>query len=290
MRFIVLGTAGSSPYSPEIAPILEEVAKFGEVVLLDFTGEADLAEVPADFVVVLGGDGAILRAARQMELNQRPVLAVNLGRLGFLAEFGPGEMGAALRRLLEGDYRITEHLMLTCEVRHNGQIIGQRLGLNEATVQTGPPYALMEVDLYVDREWVTTYRCDGLIISTPVGSTAHNLSAGGPILRKDLQAFVICPISPHTLSHRPVVDSADRLYEVVIVRARGNPAAVVDGVIAAQLTVGDRVTVKRAPVTFKTVTFPDRGYYRTLREKLGWGGQLELAMMRRGQDPPVAHR
>lgn len=284
MRFIVLSTAGWSPHSPEVGPILEEIAEHGDIVLQDFSGEADLSEVEADFVVVLGGDGAILRAARQMELHQRPVLAVNLGRLGFLAEFGPGEIGTVLRRLAQGDYHITEHLMLLCQVTQDGRPQPDRLGLNEATVQTGPPYAIMEVDLYVDREWVTTYRCDGLIISTPVGSTAHNLSAGGPILRKDLQAFVICPLSPHTLSHRPVVDSADRLYEVVISRARGNPAAVVDGVVAATLSVGDTVAIRRAPVTFKTVTFPDRGYYRTLREKLGWGGQLDLATMRHRHD------
>ncbi len=281
MRFIVLGTSGWSCRSPEIAPLLEQISGFGEIVLQDFTGEADLAEVEADFVVVLGGDGAILRAARQMEMVQRPVLAVNLGRLGFLAEFGPHELASALQRIAQGDYRVTEHLMLLCEVNHNGQTLPARLGLNEATVQTGPPFALMEVDLFVDKEWVTTYRCDGIIISTPVGSTAHNLSAGGPILRKDLQAFVICPISPHTLSHRPVVDSADRIYEIVIVRARGSPAAVVDGVVVANLMTGDIVQVRRAPVTFKTVTFPDRGYYRTLREKLGWGGQLELATIPR---------
>jgi NAD+ kinase len=281
MRFIVLGTSGWSCGSPAIAPLLEQISGFGEIVLQDFTGEADLAEVEADFVVVLGGDGAILRAARQMEMVQRPVLAVNLGRLGFLAEFGPHELPGALQRIAQGDYRVAEHLMLLCQVSHNGQALPARLGLNEATVQTGPPFAIMEVDLFVDKEWVTTYRCDGIIISTPVGSTAHNLSAGGPILRNDLQAFVICPISPHTLSHRPVVDSADRLYEIVIVRARGNPAAVVDGVVVANLMTGDIVQVRRAPVTFKTVTFPDRGYYRTLREKLGWGGQLELVTIPR---------
>jgi NAD+ kinase len=281
MRFIVLGSSGWGPGSPEIAPLLEQISAAGEIVLQDFTGEAELAAVEADFVVVLGGDGAILRAARQMETAQRPVLAVNLGRLGFLAEFGPHELAGALKRIVQGDYHITEHLMLFCEVTHHGQTLPARLGLNEATVQTGPPFALMEVDLFVDEEWVTTYRCDGIILSTPVGSTAHNLSAGGPILRKDLQAFVICPISPHTLSHRPVVDSADRVYEIVIVRARGNPAAVVDGVVVSNLVTGDAIRVRRAPVTFKTVTFPDRGYYRTLREKLGWGGQLELATIRR---------
>jgi NAD+ kinase len=285
MRFIVLGIAGWAPESPEIAPLLKQIRDFGEVVLVDFTGEADLSPVEADFVVVFGGDGAILRSAHQMELVQRPVLAVNLGRLGFLAELGPAELGQALQRIAQGDYRITEHLMYLCEVFHEGQKTVERLGLNEVTVQTGPPYALMEVDLYVDGEWVTTYRCDGLILSTPAGSTAHNLSAGGPILRKDLQAFVICPISPHTLSHRPVVDSADRLYEMVIAGARGKPAVVTDGVVAANLVPRDLVRVRRAPVSFKTVSFPDRGYYRTLREKLGWGGKLDFVMISRRSQP-----
>ena len=152
----------------------------------------------------------------------------------------------------------------------------EQLGLNEVAVHAGPPFSLMDIDLYVDSELVTTYSCDGLIVSTPVGSTAHSLSAGGPILRKDLQALVIMPMSPHTLTNRPVVDSADRVYEMVVARPNAGDSVVVDGRVLCRLQPGDRVRVERADAAFKLVTAPGHSYYRTLREKLGWSGQLKL--------------
>jgi NAD+ kinase len=134
----------------------------------------------------------------------------------------------------------------------------------------------MDIDLYVDSELVTTYSCDGLIVSTPVGSTAHSLSAGGPILRKDLQAFVIQAISPHTLTVRPVVDAADRVYELAVAEPTTGASVVVDGRELCRLAAGDRVRVERASARFQLVTAPSHSYYRTLREKLGWGGRLKF--------------
>ena len=129
--------------------------------------------------------------------------------------------------------RVVEHLMLDCRGNpRRASALLEQLGLNEVSVQTGPSFAMIDLDLYIDSELVTTYSCDGLILSTPVGSTAHSLSAGGPILRKELQAFVISPISPHTLTNRPVVDSADRVYELVVAKAGSGTAVVVDGRVA----------------------------------------------------------
>jgi NAD+ kinase len=142
-------------------------------------------------------------------------------------------------------------------------------------VQSGPPFTILDVDLYVDSELVTTYSCDGVIISTPVGSTAHSLSAGGPILRKDLRAFVVLPISPHTLTNRPVVDSTERVYELVVARPHAGTSVVVDGRVLCTLQRGDRVRVVQAAQRFTLVTAPGHSYYRTLREKLGWGGRLQ---------------
>ena len=147
--------------------------------------------------------------------------------------------------------------------------------MNETVVHTGPPFSLLNVDLYVDADWVTTYSCDGLIISTPVGSTAHNLAAGGPILRKNLQAFCIMPINPHTLTNRPVVDSANQVYEMVVEQPNPQTSVVVDGQVLCQLQAGDRVRVERAECRFRLVAAPGHSYYRTLREKLGWSGQLK---------------
>jgi len=152
--------------------------------------------------------------------------------------------------------------------------VAETLGLNEAAIFAGPPFSLLNANLYVDAELATTYACDGLIISTPVGSTAHSLSAGGPILQKTLSAFVICPICPHTLTVRPVVDSADRVYEVVVPQPGEGTTVVVDGRTLWKLGPSDRVRVVRAAPTFKLIEVRGQSYYRTLHDKLGWAGHL----------------
>ena len=219
--------------------------------------------------------GSILRAVHQMGTVQVPVVGVNLGKLGFLADLSPDELVTQLPKIVAGECRTIEHLMFECSVVRRDQTVCQRLGLNEVTVVAGAPFNLFDVDLYVDAELATTYSCDGLIISTPVGSTAHSLSAGGPILRKDLQAFVIVPISPHTLTNRPVVDRADRTYEMVVNQPNEGTTAVVDGRVLCRLEPEDRVRVRQASTSFRLVEIPPHSYYRTLREKLGWGGRLE---------------
>ena len=232
-----------------------------------------------DFIVVLGGDGSILRAARQMGQLQIPVLGVNLGRLGFLADLRPDRLEEILPQVAAGGYNLVSHLMFQCQViapDGTSNSDSTILGLNEVAVLAGAPFAILEVQLYVDDELVTTYSCDGLIISTPVGSTAHNLSSGGPILRKDLQAFVISPISPHTLTNRPVVDSADRVYELVVPNPHTGTSLVVDGKVISKLSAHNRIRIKRAQAQFQLIEVHGHGYYRTLREKLGWGGQLDL--------------
>ena len=165
--------------------------------------------------------------------------------------------------------------MFDCVVQKDGEQVAETLGLNETAILGGPPFSIMEVDLYVDGELVTTYSCDGLIISTPVGSTAHSLSAGGPILRKDLWAFVIQPISPHTLTMRPVVDTAERVFSVSVRNPSKSTSVVVDGNTIANLGTDDRVTIRQADESFRMIEVSRHGYYRTLREKLGWGGRIE---------------
>ncbi len=276
MRVVVLGLAGRPNVARRIERLLPLIQQHATVVASDFTGQLDLSKIDADLAIVLGGDGSILRAAHQMGNRQLPVLAVNLGRLGFLADLSADEAIQLLPVLARGEVPVVEHLMFECGVFREGQRVHEDLGLNEVAVLTGPPFAIMDVVLYVDSEEVTTYSCDGLMIATPVGSTAHSLSAGGPILRKDLQAFVISPISPHTLTHRPVVDSADRIYELMVVNPRPETSVVVDGRVCCTLQPGDRVRVQRAEARFKVVSAAGHSYYRTLREKLGWSGRFRL--------------
>ena len=276
MRTLLLGFGGRPGVIEGAEQLRPVIRRHAQIVAEDFSGTEDMSQVEADLAIVLGGDGSILRAAHQMGYRQVPVAAVNLGRLGFLADLSPAEIPRVLEDFAAGKVEVIEHLMFECRVFRNGEALHRQLGLNEVAVQGGHPFTILEVDLYVDSELVTTYSCDGLIVSTPVGSTGHSLSAGGPILRKDLQAFVFTPISPHTLTNRPVVDSADRVYELVVAQPNAGTSVVVDGHVLCSLRPGDRVRVEKAQARFKLVAAPGHSYYRTLREKLGWGGRLQL--------------
>jgi NAD+ kinase len=274
LKVLLLGSGDRPHVSDEAQRLAPLIARHADIVLTDLTFDANLADYEADLAIVLGGDGSILRAAKQMGLNQLPILGVNLGKLGFLAALTPHELVEDFPSVCAGACHVVEHLMLDCFVLRGRDVLHHQLGLNEMAVLGGPPFAMLDVDLYVDSELATTYSCDGLIISTPVGSTAHNLSAGGPILRKSLQAFVISPISPHTLTVRPVVDRADRTYDVIVRQPHEATSVVVDGRVVCTLTSEDRVRVQRAAPTFKMIEVRGQGYYRTLREKLGWRGQI----------------
>src|SRR5262245_9427445 len=199
---------------PEIRDAVDRlrsiIEKHVKVVDVSLDFGAKLTTHDADLAIVLGGDGSILRASHQLGYNQLPVLGVNLGRLGFLAALQPEQLEQALPEIAAGRHHVVEHLMIECTATRAGKPLYHSLALNEAAVLAGPPFTMLDIQLYVDGDLVTTYSCDGLIVSTPIGSTAHSLSAGGPILRNDIQVLVILPINPHTLTHRPVVDSADR--------------------------------------------------------------------------------
>src|SRR5262245_48454239 len=273
-QVLLLGSGGRDNVLAAAESLRPQIERYVEIVLTDFHFREDLSPVIADFAIVLGGDGSILRAALQMRDGQIPILGVNLGKLGFLAGIGPDELGRVLPEVAAGEVRIVEHLMFRCSVWRDSQIVAETLGLNETAIFAGPPFSMLNADLYVDAELATTYACDGLIISTPVGSTAHSLSAGGPILRKTLAAFVICPICPHTLTVRPVVDTADRVYDVVVPQPNEGTTVVVDGRPLWRMKPNDQVRVVRAEPTFKMIEPRGHSYYHTLRDKLGWAGHL----------------
>jgi NAD+ kinase len=272
MHILVLGNANRPGVREAVDHLLPFLCRHCEIVLVDLEQEADLSECNADLALVLGGDGAILHAARQMGYRQTPVLGVNLGRLGFLADLSPEELCSVFPRVVQGDYRVTQHLMFECLIDSpDGQQIV--LGLNEIALQSGPPFHMIGLDLIIDGEVVSGYSGDGLIISTPIGSTAHSLSAGGPILGQELSAFVVTPICPHMLTNRPVVESADKVYTIAVRRLlpTSSLVLVIDGQEQGQLTAEHRVTVRKAPVLFRLVKVPGRSYYQTLRDKLHWG-------------------
>lgn len=276
-RTIVLAASDRPNVEAAVEQLRKDLERHCEIVVWDMGFEADLDEHEAELVIVFGGDGSILRAAHRLAGRPLPVVGVNMGKLGFLADLTPDELVSALPDICQQRCRVVEHLMYDAEVLRDGEVIESRLGLNEVAVFAGSPFQMLEVHLYVDAKLATTYSCDGLIVSTPVGSTAHSLSAGGPILRKDLQAFVISPISAHTLTNRPVVDTANRTYEMVVTNPNAGSGVVADGRWLTALEPNDRVRVRRAEATFRLVEVAGHGYYRTLREKLGWGGRLRLA-------------
>ncbi len=273
MRVLVLGNghrAGVEEEARKLRPFLEQHC---DIALFDLRQEADLAPATADLALVLGGDGAILRAARQMGYRQVPVLGVNLGKLGFLADLSPDDLRRCFPKVVAGDFRVTRHLMLECLVESPGHS-RTCLGLNEVVIRSGPPNRIIDLDLLVDGEKVSEFSGDGLIVSTPIGSTAHSLSAGGPILGQELPAFVLTPICPHALTSRPVVDSADKPYTMMMRRSSAGAVLIVDGQETISLTAEHRITVRRAPVQFSLVKVPGHSYYQTLRNKLHWGTGL----------------
>ncbi|MDR2704894.1 MAG: NAD(+)/NADH kinase [Planctomycetaceae bacterium] len=275
MKIILLGNGRRDGVLETVALLRPEIERRGEVVAADFYGQEDISQVQADIVIVFGGDGSILRAVKQMGQNQIPVIAVHLGTLSFLSTVRSNELVPLLSRPDLLQLPVIEHLLLDCKLfRHKSEKPEvSNIVLNEVLVQGETVSRIINLGLYVDGDLVTTYHCDGLILSTPVGSTAHSLSAGGPILRNDIDAVVISPISPHTLSNRPLVDSPDRLFEI---RPCQKGILVLDGVEVARIAPDDFIRISRAVFTFKTIDAPGNNYYKNLRNKLGWSGHLKL--------------
>ncbi|MBI1310800.1 NAD(+)/NADH kinase [bacterium] len=231
----------------------------------------------ADLVIVLGGDGAILRACRKLGDHQRPIIGINRGRLGFLADLSFEEFCDRFEEIRTGALDITDHLMFEAELRSADGSTETFLGLNEAAVSAGAALQMVEVELRIDDLPVTRYSCDGLIICTPVGSTAHSLSAGGPAIRQDLDVFLVTPICPHTLSNRCLVDDANRTYRLTLPDARTDVVLVIDGQIRRPFRVGDEVIIRRAKPKFRLARLAGHNYYSVLQHKLGWSGQPRYA-------------
>ena len=274
--------SGSDSLADSLKQLLTALGHTVRIRLADRSAWEPVQEEPAeetiaqtaDLVIVLGGDGSILRTARWMGYHQTPVLGVNLGRLGFLADFSPDEVEAAISEVIAGRFRLVEHMMFETTVLRDGRPIASDLGLNETSLVAGPPFSMIEIELFVDDELATVYRGDGLIISTPVGSTAYNLSAGGPIVRKSLEAFIFTPLNPHTLTNRTMIESASRHYCLAVPAPNEGSACVVDGRLLASLQAGDQIRVSRARPRFHLIETSQHGYYSTLRDKLAWGGRL----------------
>jgi NAD+ kinase len=231
----------------------------------------------ADLIVVLGGDGTMLATARLVAGRGTPVLGVNFGTLGYLTEFTDENIFPALEAILAGEYAVDPRMMIEVVVERRGRIVERATALNDAVVNKSALARIIEIDCWIDDRFVTYYRADGLIVSTPTGSTAYNVSAGGPILMPSMGAFVINPICPHTLSNRPLVVPDTVAIDFTLRPSGEEVMLTVDGQIGVKLSVSDRVRLRKSPATFDVITPTDRNYFEVLRGKLRWGGRIESA-------------
>ena len=224
----------------------------------------------ADFAVVLGGDGTIISAARQLSQMNVPVIGVNLGKLGFLAEFSIAELKDYFPNIMAGRAGIEKRMMLGCRIFRPGKEEFRSAAINEIFITAGPPFGMVELKISVDGQPLASCVSDGLIISTPTGSTAYNLSAGGPVISGKVEAMVITPMCPHSLSFRPIVINADSTVEVSGLKVNEGTTVSVDGQISLKLSIGDVIRVEREKSHFLLVNNPLRTQWDTLAAKLHW--------------------
>jgi NAD+ kinase len=224
----------------------------------------------ADFLIVLGGDGTLLAAARLLAERQVPILPVNLGGLGFLTSVTLDEMYPLLEQVLDGKHQISERMMLEAHVLRGGEVVERQRALNDAVLTKSDLARMIDFDLYVDGDFVGRYRADGIIVSTPTGSTAYSLSAGGPILYPLLQAFVITPICPHMLTNRPLVVPESARMEIHFIAGDDVAHLTLDGQTGLDLKSGDRIRIGKSAARVLLIRPPKKTYFEVLRNKLRW--------------------
>ena len=278
-RLVILGDSRKPVVGKAIGEFTDFAAGKAEI-LASCRSEDCPADALADcnFAIVFGGDGTIISAARSLSRTNVPIIGVNLGKLGFLAEFSLGELKEFFDEIISGRAAIARQMILGCGIFAGVGSDEGRLGarkfyspvINDVFIAAGPPFRTIELKILVDGQLLAGCVGDGLIISTPTGSTAYNLSAGGPILSSDICAMVVTPICPHSLSFRPIVISADSKIEVCGVRVNEGTTVSVDGQISCGLSIDDVVSVERQEGDFLIVSNPLRSQWDTLSTKLNW--------------------
>jgi NAD+ kinase len=224
-----------------------------------------------DLLIVLGGDGTLLSAGRLAAERRVPILAVNLGGMGFLTTVPQDELYSILEEIFTGKHRVSERVMLESEIVRDGAVIRRQIALNDAVLNKAALARIMDLELRVDGEYVTTYKSDGLILSTPTGSTAYSLAAGGPIVYTTVEAFVVTPICPHTLTNRPLVIPDSATIEIEFKAEDDAVFLTLDGQIGIELVRGDHICVRKAAEKLLLVRPAKKTYYEILRNKLKWG-------------------
>jgi len=259
----------------DLKVLLEEAtAEFMDLVCAESRSLDRIGE-DIDLAIVVGGDGTMLHVARSLARHGVPLIGVNLGRLGFLTDISTDRMVEDLNHILDGDFETEERILLEAEVVRDGKVLHAANALNDVVVNKGQLARLIEFETWVDDEFVSSTRADGIIIATPTGSTAYALSAGGPILHPTLPAIVIVPICPHTLSDRPLAVGSDSRIEIVMTSTSQQSAHVtLDGQTNFSIQDYDRVRVRRADRAVTLIHPKRRNHYDVLRAKLRWGEKI----------------
>jgi len=275
----------TKPKFPEVKTTLQAVVTWlrarNITVILDATSAGLLGEPgglqktqlaqKADVLLVLGGDGTMLNAARLAGERGIPILGVNMGGLGFLTEVRLENLYPSLERIFANEYALDERLMLEAHVHRHGETVARGVVLNDVVVSKGTLARMIELKIAIQGQFVTNLRGDGLIVSTPTGSTAYSLSAGGPIVNPAVQSLMLTPICPHTLTHRPLIVQGNVEIDVTLTSKDEGAMATLDGQVGVALTQGDTVVMNVSEQRTKLIRFPETQYYGVLREKLKWG-------------------
>ncbi len=273
------------PDSPEIKPLYEKISTDIEsrgITVYIAQNSANMIGLEGidfdemcqevDFLISLGGDGTLLSLVRRSYGYNKPVLGINAGNLGFLADIGIDEVELFLDNLLLGNYRIDDRMMIEGFIRYSSGSKKEFFAFNDVVITRPVVSKMANISAYIDNEWFNTYRGDGLIISTPTGSTAYNLASGGPVIYPLTQAFIMTPISAHSLTQRPLVVPAD--FTIELDSCDDKVIAVIDGQDDYEMSRGDRLVIKGAIRGAKLLHKKERNYFSVLREKLSWGEKI----------------
>ncbi|MBN1344215.1 MAG: NAD(+)/NADH kinase [Phycisphaerae bacterium] len=280
-RVLLIGNSAKTSVTETMQRVEQIVAPHACIVgkvLGQHTDELIMGD--PDLIVVLGGDGMMLAVGRAMGDRQVPMVGVNLGKLGYLAEFAVQDLADHIEQILDDSEHVSTGMMLDARVESDGVQRFHSPAMNDCVVQAGPPYRMVELAVFVDEEPLTSLAADGLIVSTPVGSTAHNMAAGGPIVQRGVDALVVTPICPHSLAHRPLVLRGTQAIEVIGVRVNEGTTIAVDGQISTPFKESDRLVIRAFEHRFKLIRHPDQTRWHTLLTKLKWGTRPEARSQR----------
>lgn len=237
---------------------------------LNVTGVFDGDDFDADFAISMGGDGTLLKTAARVGAKQVPIIGVNIGRLGFLAAVNPSDIEKAFEALYRGQYRIHSHSVIMAETEEGGEIMSAPYALNDIALLKRDHASMISIRTSINGEYLMTYQADGVIVTTPTGSTAYSLSNGGPVIAPDTSTLCLTPVAPHSLTVRPIVVPDDSVITMKVESRSHSFLAAVDG-RSVSLSDGTVVRISKAPYSARIVRFTEHRYFTTLREKMMWG-------------------